>query len=90
MGYRIDYQSVAKEKNAEKHRHSFLILSVCTLAILLLNTILKDQRTLLLRILFPGDAALTIESLDHMLTQLKAGAPFADAFQAFCVQVIAG
>lgn len=90
MGYRIDYQPVAKLKMTEKRRHPFPMLSVCLLAVLLLNTVLKDQRTMLLRILFPGDAAVTMASLDKMLAQLKAGTPFQDALLVFCQQVIAG
>lgn len=90
MGYRIDYHTVAKERKSDNRRHPFLILTVCLLAVLLLNTVLKTQKVMLLRILFPGDAALTMASLDNMLTQLKAGMPFVDAFQTFCEQVIAG
>lgn len=90
MGYRIDYQAVTKPKKTAKRHHPFLMLSFCLLAVLLLNTVLKDQRAMLLRILFPGDAAVTMASLDNMLTQLKAGAPFQEAVLVFCQQVIAG
>ena len=90
MAYRIDYQSVSKAKKAKKRRYPILILSICLLALLLFNTVLKDQRAMLLRIIFPGDAAITMTSLDNMLTQLKAGAPFQEAMLAFCQQVIAG
>ena len=90
MGYRIDYQSVGKEKKQKKRHHPALMLAFCLLTILLLNTVLKDQRALLLKIIFPGDAAVTVASLENMLTQLKAGAPFQDALLVFCRQVIAG
>ena len=90
MGYRIDYQSVGKAKKQKKRHHPALMLAFCLLTILLLNTVLKDQRALLLKIIFPGDAAVTVASLENMLTQLKAGAPFQDALLIFCRQVIAG
>ena len=90
MGYRIDYQSVGKAKKQKKRHHPVLIVSFCLLAVLLLNTVLKDQRALLLKIIFPGDAAITVSSLENMLAQLKAGAPFQDALLVFCRQVIAG
>ena len=90
MGYRIDYQSVGKAKKQKKWHHSVLTVSLCLLTVLLLNTVLKDQRALLLKIIFPGDAAVTVASLENMLTQLKAGAPFQDALLVFCRQVIAG
>ncbi len=90
MGYRIDYQSVSKAKKAKKRHLPFWILSACLLAVLLLNTVLKDQRSMLIKLLFPGDAAVTMASLENMLTQLKAGAPFQDALLVFCRQVIAG
>ena len=90
MGYRIDYQSVSKEKKAGKRGHAALIISACLLAILLLNTVLKDQRALLLKAVFPGDVEVTMASLDTMLTQLKAGAAFQEAFLCFCQQVIDG
>ena len=90
MGYRIDYQSVGKAKKQKKRHHPALMLAFCLLTILLLNTVLKDQRALLLKIIFPGDAAVTVASLENMLTQLKAGAPFQDALLVFCRQVIAG
>ena len=90
MGYRIDYQSVGKAKKQKKRHHPALMLAFCLLTILLLNTVLKDQRALLLKIIFPGDAAVTAASLDNMLSQLKAGAPLEDALLAFCQQVIAG
>ena len=90
MGYRIDYQSVAKPKKPKKRNHYLLILSVCLLAVLLFNTVLKNQRAVFLKIIFPGDAAVTMASLDNMLTQLKAGVPFQDALLVFCRQVAAG
>ena len=90
MAYRIDYQSVSKAKKPKKRCYPILILSACLLAVLLFNTVLKDQRAMLLRILFPGDPAVTIASLDNMLTQLKDGAPFQEALLVFCQQVIAG
>ena len=90
MGYRIDYQSVGKAKKPLKRHHPFLIFSVFLLAVLLFNTVLKDQRALLLKIIFPGDVTVTMASLENMIAQLKAGVPFAGALQAFCQQVIAG
>ena len=90
MGYRIEYQSVSKPDKTKKQNHPFLIFALCALAILLLNTVLKEERALLLKILFPGDTAVTVASLDNMLIQMKAGAPFLDAFRNFCRQVIAG
>lgn len=90
MGYRIDYQSACREKKTKKGRYPILIFSACLIAVLLFNTVLKDQRALLLKIIFPGDAAVTAVSLDNMLSQLKAGAPLEDALLAFCQQVIAG
>ncbi|MDO5545636.1 MAG: hypothetical protein Q4F81_07420 [Eubacteriales bacterium] len=90
MGYRIEYQTVSTAKKPGKRHHPLLIFSLCLLAVLLLNTVLKDQRTFLLKILFPGDAAVTMTSLDNMLAQLEAGMPFTDALQTFCRQVITG
>ena len=90
MGYRIDYKTVVRERRPKKRHHPILLLSICLLAVLLLNTVLKDQRTLLLKVIFPGDVEVTMASLDNMLTQLKAGAPLQDAFLCFCQQVIAG
>ena len=90
MGYRIDYQAVAMHQKRAKRHHPFLMLFLCLLAVLMLNTVLKDQRAMLLKIFFPGDAAVTMASLDNMLTQLKAGAPFQEAVLVFCRQVIAG
>lgn len=90
MGYRIDYQTVTSPKKRAKRQHPLRMLALCLLAVLLWNTVLKDQRAMLLKILFPGDAAVTAASLDNMLTQLKAGAPFQEAVLVFCRQVIAG
>lgn len=90
MGYRIDYPSVFREKKTKKGRYPILIFSACLITVLLFNTVLKDQRALLLKIIFPGDAAVTAASLDNMLSQLKAGTPLEDALLAFCQQVIAG
>ncbi|MDY4507335.1 MAG: hypothetical protein SPD95_01215 [Candidatus Faecousia sp.] len=90
MGYRIDYQSVAESRKTKKRHHPLLIFSACLLAVLLLNTVLKEERALLRKIIFPGDAAVTVASLDNMLIQMKAGASFLDAFRNFCRQVIAG
>lgn len=90
MGYRIDYKTVVRERRPKKRHHPILLLSICLLAILLLNTVLKDQRALMLKAIFPGDVEITMVSLDNMLTQLKSGAPFQEAFLCFCQQVIAG
>ena len=90
MGYRIEYQSVSKPDKTKKRNHPFLIFALCALAIQLLNTVLKEERALLLKIIFPGDAAVTVASLDNMLIQMKVGVSFLDAFRNFCRQVIAG
>ena len=90
MGYRIDYKTVVRERRPKKRHHPILLLSICLLAILLLNTVLKDQRALLLKVIFPGDVEVTMASLENMLIQLKTGAPFQDALLVFCRQVIAG
>lgn len=90
MGYRIDYQAVTRAKKRAKRHHPFLMLSFCLLAVLLLNTVLKDQRTMLLQVLFPGDVAVTMASLDNMVDALRAGAPFQETVLVFCRQVIAG
>ena len=90
MGYRIDYKTVVRERRPKKRHLPILLPSICLLAVLLLNTVLKDQRALLLKVIFPGDVEVTMASLDNMLTQLKAGAPLQDAFLCFCQQVIAG
>ena len=65
MGYRIDYQTVAGPKKTGKRQHPLLILSLCLLAAVFFNTIAKDQRAMLLRILFPGDVAVTAASFDN-------------------------
>ena len=90
MGYRIDYQSVTKDRKPAKRHHPFLIFSLCLLAALLVNTVFENQREFLLKVIFPGDAAVTMASLNNMLDQLRAGAPFNAALQTFCQQVIAG
>ena len=90
MGYRIDYQSVGKAKKPSKRHPPCLLYSGSLLAGLLFNTVLKYQRALLLKIIFPGDVTVTMASLENMIAQLKAGVPFAGAVQAFCQQVIAG
>ena len=90
MGYRIDYKPVFSENRPKKRHHRILLLSFCLLAVLLLNTVLKDQRALLMKVIFPGDVEVTMASLENMLIQLKTGAPFQDAFLCFCQQVIAG
>ena len=86
MGYRIDYPPVGRKKK----RHPGLLLALGLLLRFCLNLLVQGQRAVLLRILFPGDVAVTAASLDAMLTQLKGGTPFAEAFQVFCRQVIFG
>ena len=90
MGYRIDYPSVARFKRTATRHHLTLVLTVFLFAVLLFNTILREQRAMLLKMIFPGDVAVTMASLENMLTQLKAGAPFQDALLVFCQQVIGG
>lgn len=90
MGYRIDYQSVSKIGKTERRHHPFLLASFCLLVAVLFSTVFRDQREFLLKIIFPGDAAVAMASLENMLAQLRAGVPFDSALQAFCQQVIAG
>lgn len=90
MGYKIEYKSVAKPCAKIKHRSPVLILTVSLLVALLTRSVLKEWRTMLLQIFFPGDMTVTAASLQKMLSQLRDGTPFQEAFLVFCQQVIAG
>lgn len=92
MGYRIDYQPGGQYKRMRKRRTSVLITvaAMCALLVILACVYPGNVRILLLELIFPGDAALTIASFDNLVEEMKTGTSFADAFRLFCRQVISG
>ena len=89
MGYRIDYQTVRQRKYA-KRRLMILIVPVCVLLMILACIYPDSCRKLLLQLVFPGDAELTIASLDKIVMEMETGTSFVDAVRIVCGQVISG
>lgn len=86
MGYVIEYPGNSR-KNPKKGR---LWVPVCAVlcALALVGLIRKDFRYDLLRILFPGDAAVALAELERLAVNLQSGTPLGQAVEAFCADVV--
>lgn len=91
MGYRIEYDAgssafeIRQEKPTRLGWLGLLAVAVVT-ALLLWPAGAEKARELLI----PGDDAVTVQALEGMAEDLKAGASFSDAVSAFCREVIRG
>lgn len=86
MGYVIEYPGNPR-KSGKKGR---LWIPVCAVlcALALVGLIRKDFRYDLLRILFPGDAAVALAELERLAGNLQSGTPLGQALEAFCAGVV--
>ena len=86
MGYVIEYPGNSW-KNRKRGRHLVPVFAVlCALA--LVGLIRKDSRYYIQRLLFPGDAAVTLAELERLAVNLQSGTPLGQALEAFCADVV--
>ena len=89
MGYRIDYQPVGQRKHVKKWL-MILIVPVCVLLMILACIYPDSCRKLMLQLVFPGDAELTIAAINSVVLEMETGTSFVDAVRIVCGQVIPG
>ena len=91
MGYRIEYDSQGgKYEVYRTYPFRFPLLLACALVLFLLLTFQfwPEGREVLRSAMIPGEDAATVQALQNMTQDLKAGASMSDALEAFCVEVI--
>lgn len=87
MAYRISYQSIGK---TSKFRSQIPWRKLCILcAALLCIGALLVGRNAVMRWMLPGDPEVTGRALQTMIESLQSGTGLADAWTAFCKEIIA-
>lgn len=90
MGYRVDYQPIRKVRGVEKRTLSVPALTaLCMLLfVLIVNIAWPRGKAVLNKLLFPGNAAVTVAALEDFTVELKSGEELSGAFETFCRRVI--
>ncbi len=91
MGYIIAYDGYAKQfevRQSHTLRFSLLLAAAFFVFVLLTANFWPQGYGMLRSILIPGDDDLTLQAVENMTQNLKAGASLMDAAEAFCVEVI--
>ncbi len=85
MSYRIEYKYDKKYKPKRNTKH-WLIL--CGVTVLLIAGIYALQ-FVNWEALLPGDPKITGDALDRLVSSIGGGEPIAEAFSAFCQEIVA-
>ena len=92
MSYRIDYTGFPETTptyGMHPLRTALLILVVLTVFISAVHISYPEGMEILQKLIFPGDAPSTRQTLNLLVDDLRAGIPFSEAAQAFCREIIA-
>lgn len=89
MPYRIDYQATKKVRGAEKRREPISALTALffLLFLLLAGSLWPKGAAALRSLVIPGEAAVTVNALEDLAGELRAGEGIQEALDGFCRQV---
>ena len=91
MGYSVHYSPQTDKKFPQKKIHrprpgcGYLILIVCVLSLGFLRIV---KPTLLRELLIPGEASVTLNAVETMVSQIKDGVPLQETVEAFCQEIM--
>lgn len=91
MGYIIEYDSFEKRYEVRRtypFRFGLLLAAAVALFLFLSFQFWPKGSAFLRAALIPGEEAVTVQAFENLTQDLKAGAPMAEALEAFCVEVI--
>ena len=91
MGYSVHYSPQTDKKFPQKKKHNrkagsiYVFLAVCIVTAALFRFV---DPSLLRELLIPGEASVTLNAVETMVTQLKEGAPLTETVEAFCQEIV--
>lgn len=85
MSYRIEYKYERKYRSMRKPNRWLIIGGITILLIAGIYALQFVHWDALL----PGDPKVTGEALDRLVSSIGGGEPIADAFSAFCEEIVA-
>lgn len=91
MSYRIAYSPEKNSKYPLRKERKFgytWIVTIAAVALALLGIIGVHRENALKSLLLPGNPVVTEAALKTMVTDIRGGEPVADAFTAFCREII--
>lgn len=93
MGYRIEYDKGTKSYEVRKDnpwRLAVLTVICFGLFLMLSSWFWPEGISFIRNIVIPGDDAVTVQALENLTLELRAGASMKDAVFTFCQEVIRG
>lgn len=92
MGYRIQYGRTGKLRRVGLRRSGTLALTGLFFLLFLFLTVSfwPEGRSVLQRIVLPGDGAVTVSALETLSAQLRSGDGWGDALVRFCNGILEG
>ncbi len=90
MGYRIEYPPIRKLRGQERQRSREAALTglVFLLFLALVCSFWPQGKEFLKGLVFSGNWSVTAGALEDMVTELGEGAPFLQALEGFCMDVV--
>ena len=91
MSYTIQYdtQHNRKYNTCSKKKRSYKkLLFPALMGMLFASFFIKQVRSTIVDIIFPGDSEVTFRAAENMTRDLKEGESFKSAFTDFCVEII--
>ena len=91
MGYSVHYSPQTEKKFPQKKIHrqraglGYQILIICILSLGFLRIV---KPALLRELLIPGEASVTLEAAETMVSQIKEGVPLQETVEAFCQEIM--
>lgn len=91
MGYMIQYGPEQNHKylsaaNIVRRRVWLVVLTTIFVAVLF--AVAATYRDFLIRCFLPGDAEVTTNALEDLISNFRAGIPFEDAVTTFCREIV--
>ena len=91
MAYTIQYEGQI-ENRFKQNSHDRLLAKKLLFAIAVVSLVLllmiPAVRIALLDLLVPGDRAVTTHAVQELVTDLKDGQAFREAFEDFCIEIL--
>ncbi len=89
MGYRIEYEKIGKISQRTEKRWTGVLMGTLVIVLVLGAIAVKTVGLEWVQeVLLPGDPDVTAAALEGMVEDLRSGEGIAEAFKAFCQEII--
>jgi len=91
MGYRIEYDRGTQSFEIEKDsslRFPVLVFACFCIFLLLCSWFWPEGISFIRDVIIPGDDAVTVQALENLTAELRAGTAWREAVTAFCHEVL--